>query len=121
MFSVKRMLILLFNSITDFELRSLLEFDFDHFSLEEKAPANDRVEAEPGPTPTVTPLMDQPFHYTMTPLSKSLYCGNMDVVVFIKSNGDTVFVSNLLCTVYVGSNKEIQAIFKPNNKGKHIR
>ena len=60
--------------------------------------------------------MEKPFDFTMTPLSKSLYCGNMDVIVFIKSNGETMIVSNLFCTVYEGSNKEIQAIFKPTNK-----
>ena len=119
------MLSLLFNSIADVqlhdpskeltELRPLPELKFDHFSLQEKVPANDRGEAKPGPNPTV--LMERPFDFTMTPLSKSLYCGNMDVIVFIKSNGETMIVSNLFCTVYEGSNKEIQAIFKPTNKG----
>jgi hypothetical protein len=122
------MLTLLLNSIADVqrvppndltELYFLPDPEFDHYSSQEKVPANNQVEAKPDPTPT----MDESYDFVTTPLSQSLYCGKIKskVAIFIKSDGETIFLRNSLCTVYVRSDEEVQAIFSPPGKRKPIR
>jgi hypothetical protein len=121
MFLVEQVMTLLLNYIADAErvppnhlteLYFLPNPEYDHYSLQENAPANNQVEAKP-----------ESYGFVMTPLSQSLLCGklNSDVRIFIKSDGETIFLRNPLCTVYVNSNEEVQAIFNPNSKNKSIR